>query len=70
MVTTTLVLAAGFAPVFASALPTVRLFGGLSCAILLFSVVGDVVLLPALLCAGLPRTVLRKTPGPALRPES
>jgi hypothetical protein len=35
-----------------------------------FSIVGDVVLLPALLRVGLPLTGLRKTPGPALRPES
>jgi hypothetical protein len=35
------------------------------CAILVFSIVGDAVLLPALLCAGLPLTGLRKKPGPA-----
>jgi hypothetical protein len=70
VVTTMLVLAAGFATVLASALPTVRLFGGLSCAILLFSVVGGVVLLPALLCAGLPRAGLNRKPERALRRES
>lgn len=52
IVTTTLLLGSGFATLMTSELPTVQLFGALSCAILLFAVAGDLLLMPALLKLG------------------
>jgi predicted RND superfamily exporter protein len=56
MITTSLLLASGFSTLMTSELPTVRRFGALSCTILLFSIAGDLVVMPALLRLGAPRS--------------
>jgi hypothetical protein len=49
LVTTTLVLIAGFGVVMLSSMPSVRSFAALSCIALLAALVGDLLILPALL---------------------
>ena len=49
VIATTMLLVAGFGTLVLSGLPGTRLFGGLTCAALLFALVGDLVLLPAML---------------------
>lgn len=51
LVTTTAVLIGGFAAVFISDLPIMQMFGSLSCLALLAALVGDLLILPALLVA-------------------
>ncbi len=49
LVMTTVVMLAGFATVLTSRLPTHQLFAGMACATLAAALVGDLVILPALL---------------------
>ncbi len=50
VVTTTAILVAGIAALLLSEVPTLRMFGILSCTAMLAALVGDLVILPALLC--------------------
>jgi predicted RND superfamily exporter protein len=49
LVVTTLVLLSGFASLLLADMPPIRLFGGLSCLVLLLAIVAELILLPALL---------------------
>ena len=62
---TTIVLVSGFGSVFASTLPTHRLFAGVACTTIAAALLGDLVILPALLACW-----SRKPRGEASTPES
>jgi predicted RND superfamily exporter protein len=49
LVTTTIVLLTGFGSVLTSDMPSSRLFGGLSCVAIVTALIGDLVILPAML---------------------
>ena len=51
IVTTTLLLTAGFGTLLLSGLPGTRLFGALACLALVLALVGDLLLLPAMILA-------------------
>ncbi|MAV37764.1 MAG: hypothetical protein CMJ59_20160 [Planctomycetaceae bacterium] len=65
LVITTIVLVSGFGSVFASTLPTHRLFAGVACTTIAAALLGDLVILPALLACW-----SRKPRGEASTPES
>lgn len=56
MVTTTVVLVMGFGVLMFNEIPVTRLFAGLSCVALIAALVGDLVILPALLLRFVPRS--------------
>jgi predicted RND superfamily exporter protein len=61
LVTTTVLLLAGHAAVLCSVLPVTKVFGGFACAAIVSALVGDLVILPAMLaCFWAPGGVARK----------
>ena len=49
LIATTAILTSGFAVIWLSAVPALRLFAGLTCSAMLTALIADLVILPALL---------------------
>jgi len=68
LITTTIVLVAGFGSVLISELPSSRLFGWLSCTAIASALMGDLIILPALLACFVKPWHLR-VPKPVVPPQ-
>src|SRR5690606_12387532 len=64
MIMTSVVLVAGFGSLQISDMPTTRLFSGLSCLTIVAALVGDLLILPAMLRQFIPEVPTRRSVAP------